>query len=184
MKTWFVALLALILAGCASIDTDVDYNTDANFSDYRSWAWLPVSAEQGAPYQQDGLNDQRIRRAIASELLGKGLIETSADNADLLVNYVTSVETKIDVDTFYSSFGYHPYYYRNPFLYGGVSTETRVREYQQGTLMVDLIDPTDRNLLWRGSASGTVKQRQTPAERTEAVKQAVNAILAQYPPAP
>ncbi|WP_298441222.1 DUF4136 domain-containing protein [uncultured Ferrimonas sp.] len=182
MKPVLLLSLALSLSGCASISTDSDYSTQVDFNQYRSWAWISPDDSNGvSPYQQDGLNEQRIRAAVTAQLQQQGLAQVSAEGADLLVNTLTSVETKIDVDTFYGNFGYHPYYQHYP-LSAGFGTETRVREYQQGTLMIDLIDADSRQLVWRGSATSNVKKRQTPQQKSDRIQQTVTAILAQFPP--
>ncbi len=183
MKTLLIAALGLVMAGCASVRTDADFDTATDFSRYQSWAWIqPTDADNDKPYHTDGLMDQRIRNAISRELNFKGLRQVSADEADILVNYLTKLEKKIDIDTFYSSFGYHPYYYGRYPLYPPVQTDTRVREYQEGTILVDLVDANSKSLVWRGSGTDTVKQRQTPGERTEQVNTLVKEILAQFPP--
>ncbi|GAA5190187.1 DUF4136 domain-containing protein [Ferrimonas gelatinilytica] len=183
MKKLFIAALGLLIAGCASVRTNADFDTDTNFSSYRTWAWIePADLEDGKQYHTDGLMDQRIRSAITQELNAKGLQQVSVTEADLLVNYLTKIEKKINIDTFYSNFGYHPYYYGRYPLYTPIQTDTRVREYQEGTILVDLVDAQSKSLVWRGSGTDTVKQRQSPEERTEQVNTIVNGILLQFPP--
>ncbi|QIZ77161.1 DUF4136 domain-containing protein [Ferrimonas lipolytica] len=185
MKRLLLISLAFALGGCANISTETDYNTEVDFNGYQSWAWVtPTATASSAAYQQNGLQDQRIRAAVANQLGQQGLQQVELEQADLLVNYLTSVEKKVDIDTFYSDFGYHPYYYGNRRFHSSYTTETRVREYKEGTLVVDLIDAKSRQLIWRGSGTDTIKKGLTPAERTVAVQEAVLAILGQYPPQP
>ncbi|SHI09863.1 DUF4136 domain-containing protein [Ferrimonas marina] len=183
MKKLFAMAAALMLAGCSTIQTDSDYDTSTQFSNLKTWAWVEKSEVTGDDqYHMDGLMDQRVRNAITNTLQSKGLSQVDAADADILVNYLTKIEKKVNVDTFYSSFGYHPYYYgRYPF-HAGVRADTRVREYQEGTLLIDLVDNENRTLIWRGSGTDTLKQNQTPAQRTEQVNEVVSAIMEQFPP--
>ncbi len=187
MKKLFSLALALWLTGCATISTDSDFNPETDFSQYKTWSWVAASSTPGNPqYHVDGLTDQRIRAAISGKMLELGFAEVPADEADLLVNYLTQTEKKVNVDTFYTSFGYHPYYYGRYPYYGGANlhADTRVREYEVGTLMVDFVDAQSRQLVWRGTASDTVREYKTPEERTAKINEAVGAIMAQYPPQP
>jgi hypothetical protein len=61
---------------------------------------------------------------------------------------------------------------------GGVD----VTQYQQGTLIIDIIDMSDQKLVWRGTGSGVMSDSPSVEERTQNVNNAVNQILAQFPP--
>ena len=50
-------------------------------------------------------------------------------------------------------------------------------------LVVDFVDPREKDLIWRGTASGSVDPHRTPEERTARVQEAVWKMLDQYPPA-
>ncbi|SDI98390.1 protein of unknown function [Ferrimonas sediminum] len=184
LKKLSAMLAVVVLAGCSSVSTEYDYDEQVNFADYTRWAWVEASANTGAAqYQMDGLNDRRIRKALADQLSGVGLQQVAVSDAQVLVNYLTQVEKKIDVDTFYTNFGYYPYYHGRGSYWGtGVQADTRVREYKEGTLIVDIIDAKSKQLLWRGSGTDTLKKNLTPEKRTEHVNKVVMAILEGYPP--
>jgi hypothetical protein len=54
-----------------------------------------------------------------------------------------------------------------------------VRQYKQGTLIIDLIDASTKELVWRGVGKSEI----TNEDREEQIKQVVSDILAKYPPA-
>ncbi|MBY5992635.1 DUF4136 domain-containing protein [Ferrimonas balearica] len=185
MKKIFAFALALLLAGCSSISTDSDFDPQTDFSQYKTWSWIKQASTPGdKQYHMDGLTDQRIRNAVTRKMSELGFTQVAAEEADILVNYLTQTEKKVNVDTFYTSFGYHPYHYGRYPYYGAanVHADTRVREYKVGTLMVDFVDAESRQLIWRGSASDTVRDYKTPEDRTAKINEAVTAILQQYPP--
>ncbi|MFI3246668.1 MAG: DUF4136 domain-containing protein [Ferrimonas sp.] len=182
MKALLLFITALTVSGCANIRTNIDYNTSINFSQFNSWAWLqPAQMAAAEAYRHDGLYDARIRAAIENELPARGLFKTTENNAGLLVNYLTSVQNKVDINTFYNNFGYYPYYRPDPWR-PVFAPDIQVQQYQEGTLIIDLIDAQTSQLVWRGTATSIIDPDQTPAERTKSINKAVKAILAQYPP--
>jgi hypothetical protein len=93
-----------------------------------------------------------------------------------------SIEGKLDVDTIYRDYprgGYERYGYRRG---GWGHTETRVREYDEGTLLIDVLQAGSGALLWRGSGVATVREESSPEKRTERINTAVNKILERFPP--
>ncbi|MCK5402221.1 MAG: DUF4136 domain-containing protein, partial [Flavobacteriaceae bacterium] len=66
-----------------------------------------------------------------------------------------------------------PYYWGNPY-YNNVSTST------EGTLYIDLIDASKKELVWQGMGTGYLTQRM---EKKEArFKEFVSKIMEKYPP--
>ena len=63
-------------------------------------------------------------------------------------------------------------------------TQTTVREYEVGTLILDMVDRESGKLIWRGSVADTIRDKNTPEERVEVVNQAIAAMLINYPPKP
>ena len=51
-----------------------------------------------------------------------------------------------------------------------------------GTLIVDLVDATSMELVWRGTATDTFKPDATPAEKEEALSRAIAKMLEGFPP--
>ena len=61
--------------------------------------------------------------------------------ADVLINYHASVDTKIDVDTFNVGYGARWNYWGM-----GYNTQTTTREYEVGTLILDVVDRASNQL--------------------------------------
>ncbi|MGL5046842.1 MAG: DUF4136 domain-containing protein [Shewanella sp.] len=181
MNKIFVALAMLALSACSSMKSGWDYDPSANFTQYKTYAWVDQKTDS-AGYHLDGLMDQRVRGAVNNELASKGMTLVAAKDADVLVNYLTKVDKKINVDTFNSHFGYNPYY--GPGWGGNMQTQTTVREYEVGTLVIDLVDNKATKLIWRGSVADTIRDKITPEERVNIINQAVGSVMANYPPKP
>ena len=61
---------------------------------------------------------------------------------------------------------------------GGTSTTTE-QDYQVGTLVVDLWDPSSKQLVFRGTASQTISDN--PQKSTERINKAMAQIFEKYP---
>ncbi|PMG50062.1 DUF4136 domain-containing protein [Shewanella sp. 10N.286.52.B9] len=183
MKKLFVAAAVLALSACSTLKTNTDFDPAVSFDQYKTYSWVEKK-NQDASYHLDGLMDQRVRDAVNNELGQKGLTKADITEADLLVNYLTKVDKKINVDTFNTSFGYYPYYGRRGWGGAGMNTQTTVREYEVGTLIVDLIDNKTGNLVWRGSVADTIRNKNTPEERVQIINSAISQVMSNYPPQP
>jgi hypothetical protein len=169
---------AVVAGGCSSMQISSDYDPSVDFSRLQSYGWMPDSRpDTGNPRLDSSLLDARVRRAVDIQLAARGHSEVSPDEADFLVSYHVGLESKLDVDTFYDSYGYG--WGRG---YGPMMYDTVVREYEQGTLLLDFVDPKTRNLVWRGSASAEITTGGTPEKRQERVDKAVARMLERFPP--
>ena len=176
---WLALAAAAALLACSGIRVTTDYDTSADFSEVRSYAWFDDrSGVQGDRADVTSLLDRRVRSAVDAELQRKGIALVDRSAAKVLITYHLGVETKLDVDTINSGYGYGRYG-----GYGGINTTTTVREYQEGTLLIDMIDPSSKQLMWRGSGQARIRQTSSPEDREKRVAEAVKQILEKFPPA-
>jgi hypothetical protein len=172
MKALKLLPLALIffIASCSSIRVTTDYDTTADFSTYKTFAFYKKGIDKA---EISDLDKRRILKAIESEMLAKGF--TKSDDPDLLVNIFAKSTKKVDVynNNFY--YGWHPWYY-------GPNFGTQVSVYNKGTLFIDLIDANKKELAWQGIGSGALSISGNVAKKEEKIKEFVAEIMAQYPP--
>lgn len=62
------------------------------------------------------------------------------------------------------------------------STDVRVSEYEVGTLLLDVVDGSTNELVWRASAQARIDPNRTPQERTKLIRDAVHQMLERFPP--
>lgn len=181
----FVLVLATMLAlastGCVGFAVNSDYDPNADFSGFRSWYWLPPSPS-GDPRIDNDLVANRIRTAVEQSLAARGFAKTSTGEGSFGLGYHGFIEGKIDVQTIDRYYGYGRGWGHYGGGYGGVATETYVDQYDEGTLIIDIVDTGSQKLVWRGSTSARVSETDSPAERDERTRAAVDAILAKFPP--
>jgi len=165
----------LLAAGCATLKADYDYDASVDFSKLHTYGWLP--RDPGSSTQE--LTVKRIQNAVNSKLQAKGLTLTS-DNPDFLIGMQVSGRTtdagSVGVG---ASIGI-------PVGHGGsISLGTgrsKTKEKTEGTLILDFVSPTEKALLWHGSATGTVHPEAPPEDQEERINHAVEEILANFPP--
>jgi len=175
----WLALASLTgLLACSGIRVETDYDPSADFSNIRSFAWFDErSGVQGDRADVSSLLDRRVRSAVDAELQRKGIAKVEKGTAQALVSYHLGVESKLDVNTMTTGYGYGRYG-----RYSNIGTTTTVTEYQEGTLLIDVIDPASKQMIWRGSGQARVREWSTPEEREKRINQAVTEILAKFPP--
>lgn len=172
-----VCAAAVLLAACES-GPKIRSNTNpaADFSQYRTFAFFqPLGTDRG---EYSSLLSQYLKAAARRELENRGYVYSEAD-PDLLVNFGARVEQKTQVTTT-PSMGVGYYGYRSAFYTGWPAYETDVRQYDEGTLNVDLVDPARKQLVWEGLAIGRVtgKHRDNPEP---VVNQVMSEIFATFP---
>ncbi len=116
-----------------------------------------------------------MRSAVDRELEARGFRKTPSGTPEFFVTCFAAVDRRIQVDQIYRS-------RRGPGWGQSGWTDTVVNEYDQGTLLLDVLDPRSRNLMWRGSAAARLGTANTPERRTELVNQAVARMLDRFPP--
>ena len=158
--------LASLVAGCApSITVRTDYHPGTNFSAYRTVTISDTKTEL------DPFIAERIRRAVESQLATKGISRVPSDG-DLSVHAHVRMRTDTTVSTWSGGWGYG--------YYGG--NQVDVRNVRVGTLVVDLVDRTKGEAVWRGIAEGTVDQSATPQQSEEHINAAVAKMFMEFPP--
>jgi hypothetical protein len=176
----FALFLAATLAlaaglGCASsLDVQRDYDPQYSFSGLRTYAWVEQTGGfQGEAGVGNQLIDRRIHEAVDRALAAKGYQQSSSD-PDFIVAYHAAAEDKLDVYTTYDYYGYG-YGWR-----AGVP-RTEVREFTEGTIVIDVVDPSLKQLVWRGTGTGVVRGGE-PDEVSRRIDEAVAQVLADFPP--
>jgi hypothetical protein len=179
LKARFLGAGLILLAGCSANRVATDYNPKAGFSQYKTFAM--VSHPDSLSHQ---LIDDRIRTAVESQLIDKGLTETNRDSADLYVGYGVVDRTRTEVST--RHWGWGPAwgwrYYRWGLAWPAM-TEHDISTYTDGTVVVSLVDAKTHREVWQGQAADVVSLPiNNPNTATKEVDKAVAKILARYPP--
>jgi hypothetical protein len=160
----------LILTGCSTIQIFSDFDRTADFSKYKSFAWLQRSDSIQNLYYDNPLIEKNLKFYVNKEMSVRGYA-IDITHPDLLLEYHSMVEKKQQIVnnpvcsnptyTYYNPY-YSPYRYNPAFPYGYNNTPyitgytTQVIDYNEGTLVIDIIDRKQGQLIWRGWSVGTI----------------------------
>jgi hypothetical protein len=168
----FPLLLLLFLSSCSSVRVNSDYDKNADFSKYKTFAFQKSGIDK---VEISDLDKKRILRAIDNEMIKKGF--TKSETPDLLINIFTKEREQVDVNQYNSNWGYSWRWGWDPFIWGGQTTVTSTTE---GTLFIDIIDARKKELIWQGEGNGYLTK--AFQEKEARINEFVEKILAQYPP--
>ena len=172
------ALLGIVCFALAATAQDVTYNFDqgANFSKYKTYQWVDIKGG----VDLDQLLDQQIKTAFDAELVRKGLSKTDSDQADLFVGYQLAVGQEKQINSYTTGGAGWGYGAR---WGGGMSTTTATTStITTGTMLLDMYDRADKQLVWRGRAMKTLDPKAKPDKRQKNLAKAAAKLLKNYPP--
>ncbi len=184
-RTPWLALVMLamsaFLGGRASTPRPIT-NSDpsVDFSRYKTFGFIGSPATDRGSYES--LATSFLKAAIAQEMDKRGL--AYAENPDLIVNFYVNTKEKIRSRNVPSANVY--YGWRDPFYdtwggYGGY--ETRIDQYTEGTLHIDVVDAGRNTLIWEGSVAGRITD-EVIANLEKSIDKGVRIILSEFPVAP
>ncbi len=167
-----LAISLLLVTACAMVKTDdiqieADVDPKANFSGYKSYAWLGSAAilnDAEGRWEPPSFDaDSEIKFLIDRELRKRGMSESSVQ-PDMIVAFALGVdmdalELKVDQE---SKIG-------------------RVENIPKGALVVVIVDSTSGYVIWMGEAMGNVQQQMTTEETKKRLDYAVTQMLSKLP---
>jgi hypothetical protein len=171
MTTRIVTLIALLLlaAPAAAQKVAVDYDRQADFQSYRTFAWADTPETSVA--DSSASTDSMIKNAVEYWLTDGGLIEVDED-PDLWFTYHTNAKKQMQLNT--TNYGYS----QGGWLYAGSPTTTTTSTHTQGTLVIDAWDAERKALVWRGTATAVVPDN--PAKGGKKIDKAVKKIVRKW----
>jgi hypothetical protein len=189
----FAILSIVVISACTSSPPkpDVDFNREFNFANARTVAFYKNSGSVSGdnPLQVSDMQRNRVDRALQLALENRGLsFVDDPKQADLLLSWHLSTQNKTDVRTYQSpSYGGHGGYYGGYNRYShyncwscGSQTQVSVKNYTEGTFIVDMIDPGINQSVWRGVTQSRLKGNMD--EDPNRYNEAAAVIFAEFPP--
>ena len=118
----------------------MEFDQSIDFSRYKTFAIRDGQLSSGNPALNSPLVKKQIEADIQSNLTAKGLTMVTSGPADLNVRYTFGAARKTEIEAYPAGwYGFGTRYVRVP--------------YAEGTLVIDLRDPTTRSLVWRAIAA-------------------------------
>jgi Domain of unknown function (DUF4136) len=160
-------LIGALTLACSTMTTAVDYDHTIDWSKYKTFQ---VGTGTPAPTT---FTQKRIDDAITSTLTSKGW-QAVTSNPSIMVypHVVLSEQTQLNTMNM-GGYGYRGW--------GGGMTTTTVQKIPIGTLVIDLVDPATKEMVWRGTASDQVSGS---GEDQGKINEAMQKLFANFPPTP
>jgi len=172
LKITTVLILLAVVTSCSSVRVASDYDQQADFSQYNSYAFFKPGIDKA---EISDLDKRRILRAIEEEMAAKGFTKSDSE-PDLLVSIFTKTRENVNIYQNnmygYYGWGWNPWYW-------GVGPN-HISTNSEGTLYIDLIDAEGKELVWQGMGTGALAKEVD--RKQERINEIVKKILEKYPP--
>jgi hypothetical protein len=134
-------VLGLLAAqGARAQKITMEFDQSIDFSKYKTFAIRDGQLSSGNPALNSPLVKKQIEADIQNDLTAKGLTMVTTGPSDLNVRYTFGAARKTEIEAYPAGwYGFGTRYVRVP--------------YAEGTLVIDLRDPTTRSLVWRAIAA-------------------------------
>lgn len=173
-----------------SVSSHVDRRID--FSRYRTYDWGPADAlpTGDARLDKSSFFRDHMQGEVEKQLAARGFQGPTSRRPDLLVHYHASINQRLDVNAADRSYGYDydDRYgsgsgHRYDSCYGYDDCRGGVITYEQGTLVVDIVDARTKKVIWRGWAQDSLEGViDNPDRMGKKIHEAVARMMEQFPP--
>jgi hypothetical protein len=175
-------VLPLSLIAVSGFAQDVRYNfaPGTDFTKYKTYKWVDIPGAQ----KLNQIADQQIKAAIDAEMAKKGFSNATTETADLFLGYQPSLNQEKQFNSFSSDWGYGPGWRGGWYGGGGgFSTTTgSTSTIQIGQLDLDMYDPAQKKLVWRGTVSKTLDPKAKPEKQQKNIQKSIAKLLKNFPP--
>ncbi len=191
VTSWILLMMTLlILAGCSTYSVVTDYDNSFPFASYKIYHWAddPIAKSSSNVLASNPLVLKRIKNAVDRELATKGYVLNNNGPVDFTLSVYAGVQERERYNYPPMDFSYHHGYYHNRFghnrlgIYDPYWWGPYVTYYEEGTLVIDVMDQKSNELAWRGIAQGILKHYDTGKEMQQDIDGAVTKMLAGFPP--
>ena len=178
MKYLFIALLTSLFVSCASPRIlDVATAPDANFSNYKTFAFYEVTAFGDTISDQFNERIAYLKKGIAREMEQRRFTQVDK-NPDLYVNIGVAVKLEVQTrQTTWPQDGMMRYMgQRN---YKWQSEEVEVGRYRRGAITLHVVDAAKNHMLWTATLKGSLPDDST--KLTAFADKGIEALFTKFP---
>ncbi len=143
------ALLILVLVGCSPVSVKTDYDHTENFSTYKTFTLFNGELAPGNALVKYPELKERMYPVVTEILVEKGFVYKESGTTDFVVH----LRGAVNAQTQRTKQGGRSWY--NTWWGGGRSV---VSYYDEGSLLIDIVNTAEKNLSWRGVGTKIVDQ--------------------------
>jgi len=160
-------VLGLLAAqGARAQKVTMEFDQTIDFSKYKTFAIRDGQLNSKNPALSSELIKKQIEADIQSDLTAKGLTMVANGPSDLNVRYTFGAARKTEIEAY-------------PAGWYGMGTRYVRVPYAEGTLVIDLRDPTTRSLVWRAIAA---EDKSDASKIQGKLNDMVKKAIEKYPP--
>ena len=170
MRSLKMLLGLLLLFGIAitaeAQKVSIDYDHQANFSDYKTFSWISPPH-----FRADPLMDQRIIDSVNAALTSKGW-QFVPEGGDVGIAAHVATRENHTLETLYTGLAEAG---DGILALASAQHSRQTTPYEVGTIVIDMFDSRTKQLVWRGTGHGSVvrKAREGLEEDREGDRQTV-----------
>ena len=170
-------LIGVVIPACTSSYVTVVQNKEAPFSAYKTYKIVVPKTEQHETVRPLKDNEaQAIHRKINQEMEKRNYKEDKSD-PDLLITYHIKSEPKTEAVARTTSLGVSTGYVHR-MGYATTYTTIEYHEYRAGTMTIDMIEASTKEVVWHGAASKNVSANLENASKV--LESVTGAIMYKY----
>ena len=163
----------LALTGCATMNVSSHIERGVDFAQFETWDFGPADAlPTGDPrLDNNPFFKDYLEGAIGRHLEARHYLRATGGTPDLLVHYHANISKTFDINGTDSRYGYC---YDN--------CEPVINEYEQGTIVLDVVDARTNRMVWRGWAQEAIDGIIDNQDRLRReVNEAVTRMMERFP---
>ncbi|KEO73844.1 DUF4136 domain-containing protein [Anditalea andensis] len=169
IKLGIIAFGLICVSACSPVKVYTEKNDFVEQKSYRTFAIL--NEVKGKAAFNSPIMEERLQNHLIAGMEKRGF-HYNADAPDLIIRYNTDVQQNQRV--VYPSYGGWGMW--NPWMWG-MPMAPEVRNYDQGEVIIDFIDPHIDRVIMRATAVGTVNN---PDQKQKKINTAVEKILKEF----
>ena len=177
----FVAVaVAVAVPPALSAGVRADRDRRADFASIEAWSWRDAAEKRrGGRLALFPLAAQTIEESLTQQLTANGFRFTAAADAQVLVAYGVEMETKELISRNTSASFADPFYGTNSD--GGFQRDMRLQSYQQGSVVIELVDKESGATVYKGWLTSVVDPKKATEENSQ-IKDGMKRLFETFPP--
>ncbi len=171
---WILIVIWFIVACSPKIVVQTDYIKPVDFSDYRTFRF--EDSKPAANFTFNEANQERVKLAITEEMEKRNFIYSEISDLVIKINGSIAMIRETGTNAIDPMWGWGWY---DPFW---MNNNRAPRDENQNTMIINVIDELENELIWQGVATGEFQQKKKHVEVI--IREIVQQIFTDFPVSP
>ena len=180
-----LALGLSVVAVAQKIEVRVQRDKSFSFEGLKTWNWHPdgagdvkmMSSSLDDPKPIKAMLDPMVISSVERELAARGLVKRTDGPTDLIVNYYVLVMPATQSQHMGQFLPAVAEYGLPPFE----GATTALKAFEQGSLVLDIVAPKEKSVIWRGIGQSEIHREYTPEQRQARIDKVMHEIVKKLP---